>query len=60
MGTVPVHNISPHLSDTPGAFYRVAPELGEHTAEVLRDMGYDGEAIAALEKNGAVRMGNSQ
>jgi crotonobetainyl-CoA:carnitine CoA-transferase CaiB-like acyl-CoA transferase len=60
MGTVPVHNISPHLSDTPGAFYRVAPELGEHTAEVLRDMGYDGEAIAALEKSGAVRMGNTQ
>jgi crotonobetainyl-CoA:carnitine CoA-transferase CaiB-like acyl-CoA transferase len=56
-GTIPVHNISPRLSDTPGGFYRTAPELGQHTAEVLRDLGYNDDAIAALEMSGAVVLG---
>jgi crotonobetainyl-CoA:carnitine CoA-transferase CaiB-like acyl-CoA transferase len=60
MGTIPVHNVSPHLSETPGGLYRAAPELGEHTAEVLRDLGYDNAAIEALETTGAVRIGGTQ
>lgn len=60
MGTIPVHNISPHLSRTPGGLYRAAPELGEHTDEVLRDLGYDDAAITALVTSGAVKVGNPQ
>ena len=56
-GTIPVHTISPRLSDTPGVFYRAAPDLGEHTAEVLSDLGYKDDAIAALEMSGAVVLG---
>jgi crotonobetainyl-CoA:carnitine CoA-transferase CaiB-like acyl-CoA transferase len=33
------------------------PRLGEHTAEVLLDAGYDEEAIAALGREGIVRDG---
>ena len=31
-----------------------APELGEHTAEVLRELGYDSEEMARLKRDGAV------
>ena len=30
------------------------PELGEHTEEVLRDIGYDDAALAALRAAGAI------
>ena len=54
LGTVPVHNITPRLSETPGVWRRPAPELGEHTDAVLQAAGYDAEAIAKLREAGAV------
>ncbi len=45
MGTIPVHNISPLLGSTPGHFRRSAPNLGEHTQEVLLAAGYSPEQI---------------
>jgi len=35
MGTVPMHNVVPRLSGTPGAIRMPAPQLGEHEAEIL-------------------------
>jgi crotonobetainyl-CoA:carnitine CoA-transferase CaiB-like acyl-CoA transferase len=35
---------------------RVAPPaLGEHTEEILQELGYDAEAITNLEEEGVVR-----
>ena len=39
LGSIPVHNIVPRLSETPGTFRRPAPELGQHTDEVLAEIG---------------------
>ena len=36
------------LSDTPGAIRRTAPDVGEHTSEVLREAGFSDEEISAL------------
>jgi crotonobetainyl-CoA:carnitine CoA-transferase CaiB-like acyl-CoA transferase len=36
------------MSDTPGAIRRTAPEVGEHTREVLREAGFSDVEIAAL------------
>ena len=39
MGTLPMHNIIPRMSSTPGVFRRPAPVLGEHNEEILRELG---------------------
>jgi crotonobetainyl-CoA:carnitine CoA-transferase CaiB-like acyl-CoA transferase len=58
-GTIPVHNISPRLQETPGNFHRVAPLLGEHSVEVLKDLGYGDDAIAALAASGIIKIGHT-
>lgn len=40
-GSLPMHNILPRLSATPGVWRRPAPDLGEHTREVLEEVGID-------------------
>jgi crotonobetainyl-CoA:carnitine CoA-transferase CaiB-like acyl-CoA transferase len=52
LGSVPMHNIVPRLSGTPGAWRRPAPRLGEHTDAVLAEAGLDADAIARLRKEG--------
>ncbi len=40
------------LSRTPWALRRPTPEPGQHSDEVLRELGYDAEAIAELREQG--------
>ncbi len=42
------------LSDTPAGVYRAPPELGEHTDEILAELGYDAHAITRLRQSGVV------
>ena len=46
--------IVPKLSDTPGRTKWVGPRLGEHTSEVLADLGFGSEEIAELRARGVV------
>jgi crotonobetainyl-CoA:carnitine CoA-transferase CaiB-like acyl-CoA transferase len=46
-GTLPMHDVVPHLSSTPGVWRRPAPGLGEHTRELLAEAGLDDAAISA-------------
>lgn len=54
LGDLPMHNVTPRLSATPGAIRRPAPRLGEHTDEVLEALGVDAARRAALRARGAV------
>ena len=51
-----INLISPPItmSRTPAALVRAAPELGEHTDAVLRELGYDDAKIASLRTMKAV------
>jgi crotonobetainyl-CoA:carnitine CoA-transferase CaiB-like acyl-CoA transferase len=42
------------FSGTPWAPRSTAPELGQHTEEILLELGYDWEAIATLKEKGAI------
>ena len=53
LGKLPMHNILPRLSATPGVWQKPAPGLGEHTDAVLKEAGYGAEEIARLKKDGA-------
>jgi len=42
------------LSASPGAIRRAPPLHGEHSAEVLREAGYEAAEIAAFAKDGVI------
>ena len=42
------------LSSTPGSIRTPAPTLGQHTDEVLKELGYDAAAVANLKARNIV------
>ena len=54
IGSLPMHNVTPRLSATPGALRRRAPHLGEHTRPVLTALGLNDAAIDGLAKEGVI------
>jgi crotonobetainyl-CoA:carnitine CoA-transferase CaiB-like acyl-CoA transferase len=60
MGHLPMHNVIPRLSATPGRLRRPAPALGEHTAEILGALGLDRGEIAGLARDGIIGLAGDQ
>jgi crotonobetainyl-CoA:carnitine CoA-transferase CaiB-like acyl-CoA transferase len=42
------------FSETPASVRRVAPELGEHSEEILSELGYSQDDIAGLKQDGII------
>lgn len=60
MGNFPMHNVSPRLSETPGEIRHVGPKLGEHSEDVLREIGYSSEDIASLVADTVVQIKSTE
>jgi len=54
-GTVRMASFPVRYSETPTEIRRLAPNLGQHSIEVLKEAGYSQDAIDALLKNGATQ-----
>jgi alpha-methylacyl-CoA racemase len=48
--------IAPKLSETPGAIRRAPARPGQHTIEVLKELGFDDSDIRRFEAAGAIRV----
>ena len=53
-GKTRVLGFPPKLSGTPGAVRRPAPTLGQHTDEVMKELGKSDEEIGRLREEGAI------
>lgn len=54
LGSVRMQNVLFRLSETPGRIAWPGPEVGEHTDEVLGELGIDPEQVARLRDAGAI------
>ena len=54
LGSVLMQNVLFRLSETPGHIDSAGPSLGQHTAEVLAELGIDAAELAELRRVGAV------
>lgn len=54
LGKVKMVGFPVELTETPLTLRRCAPELGEHSEEVLLDVGYSWEEIAKLKEEGVI------
>jgi len=54
LGSVLMQNVLFRLSETPGEITTAGPALGQHTAEVLAEIGIDAGELAVLRQRSAV------
>ena len=54
LGMMSMAGLPIKFSDSPGAIRLPPPRLGQHSAEILGELGYPAEKIAALAESGAV------
>ncbi len=53
-GSLPMHNVTPRLSHTPGAIRTPAPDLGQHNVEIYEELGLSSEKQQDLKNRGVI------
>jgi len=59
MQAFPMHHVVPRLEGTPGSIRTLAPKLGQHNRELLREAGIDEASYARLLSGGVVYEGEA-
>jgi formyl-CoA transferase len=54
LGSVLMQNVIFRLSETPGEIRSAGPSIGQHTEEVLGELGYGADEVAALREKGVL------
>jgi len=54
IGELKLFNLTAKFEKTPGKVECPPPRLGEHTDEILAEMGYEKDAVAGLKKRGVI------
>ena len=54
IGPMRLAGVPIHFEKTPGRIQRAPPILGQHTEEILQEVGYSAEQITELEKNNVI------
>ena len=54
LGSVLMQNVLFRMTDTPGEIRSAGPRLGEHTEQVLGELGYGPDEVAELRRRGAL------
>jgi crotonobetainyl-CoA:carnitine CoA-transferase CaiB-like acyl-CoA transferase len=55
LGTVRLLGLPVKLSDTPGGVHRTPPLMGEHTTEILRELGLSDAELEELQRQGVIK-----
>ncbi|MGR4066566.1 CaiB/BaiF CoA transferase family protein [Billgrantia sp. C5P2] len=53
-GRIPTTGFPVKMSEAPAAVHRAVPELGEHTREILRELGVEEVEISAMQARGVI------
>ena len=53
-GKVPILGFPVKMTETPAAIRRPSPQLGEHTGEILTNLGFSRDQIQEFKKKGAI------
>lgn len=54
-GSLPMPNVSPRFSNTPGRIHSPAPTIGEHSKEILNTLGFDASTIERFAVMGIIK-----
>jgi formyl-CoA transferase len=54
-GDLAMHNVAPHLSETPGIIHSCGPDLGQHNTDVYGGLlGLSSENLQDLKDRGVI------